>query len=73
MRTSDLLLAFHHARENKQRTKELIEKYCEPIENPPEIPGCVWYGKYKPARGKTVCICNDEGQIIALNENEMEE
>ena len=71
MKTNDLLIEFHHARNNKQRTKELIEKYCEPIPDAPDIPGCVWYGKYKPKRGKAVCICNDGGQIIALNEEDL--
>lgn len=73
MKTNDLLLAFHAARNNKQQTQKLIEQYCEPITNAPDIPGCVWYGKYTPKRGKTVCICNDEGQIIALDEKDLEE
>lgn len=71
MKTDDLLLEFHQARNNKQRTKELIEKYCEPIPDAPDIPGCVWYGMYKPKRGKAVCICNDDGQIIALDKGEL--
>lgn len=70
VKTNDILVAFHHARGDADKTDFLIRTYLTPIDNPPKIPGCVWYGKFTPARGKPVYICNDRDTIIAQTEED---
>lgn len=70
MNTNELMLLFHNARGDKERTREIIKEYCTPINNPPDMEEVEWLGYFIPKRGKPVYICNDTGQIIALTEDD---